>query len=65
MQPGATASTTRSTNASRTILVDSFDEELELEVDDRVIDARAPQAQPAERAKADRRCRGIYTRRRC
>jgi hypothetical protein len=46
-------------------LVDSFDEELELEVDDRVIDARAPQAQPAERAKADRRCRGRYTRRRC
>jgi polyphosphate kinase 2 (PPK2 family) len=37
-------------------LVDSFDEELELEVDDRVLDARSPQAPPeGEDAKADRR----------
>jgi polyphosphate kinase len=37
-------------------LVDSFDEELELEVDDRVLDACAPDAPPADEAsKADRR----------
>ena len=37
-------------------LVDSFDEELELEVDDRVLDARAPGARPADAdSKADRR----------
>jgi len=37
-------------------LVDSFDEELELEVDDRILDARSPQGLPSDEAsKADRR----------